>query len=307
VTGGPEVNGSWSSLTRPPLRQEALRRGLVEGPAATWRALDVVPVTGSTNADVAARARAGEPGGYVLLADEQTAGRGRRDRVWESPARSGLAMSVLLRPAVPVAALGWVPLLGGLAVTEALRTVCGLQAALKWPNDVLVPVPDPVTGRLPRDPAGKVAGLLAEAVPGAGPQEVGAVVLGIGLNVSQDAAELPVPQATSLRLAGSATTDRDTVARAVLRALAERYGAWLAAGGDPVASGIASAYRETCVTIGRPVQVLLPDSSTLLGQAEGVDDEGRLLVRPRRAGRAESETVLPLSAGDVVHVRAEGA
>jgi BirA family biotin operon repressor/biotin-[acetyl-CoA-carboxylase] ligase len=143
----------------------------------------------------------------------------------------------------------------------------------------------------------KVCGILAEVVHEAG----GAVVLGAGINVSQDAAELPVPQATSLALAGSATTDRDTVARAYLRALAGRYRAWREAEGDPVRSGLGAAYRESCGTLGRRVRVHLPDDQWLEGTAEQVDAVGRLVVLDD-AGR---ERVL--AAGDVVHVRPAGS
>ncbi|MFI7588307.1 biotin--[acetyl-CoA-carboxylase] ligase [Spongisporangium articulatum] len=305
----------WSDLDRPPLDAAALRRALLASSNAApgapgWRALDVVQVTGSTNADVVARAGAGEEAGYVLLAEDQTAGRGRRERAWSSPPRAGLALSVLLRPAVPADRLSWVPLLGGLAVASALRRTCGLPAVVKWPNDVLVPVPQ-ADGRLSPDAVGKVSGLLAEVVPAPGgspgaARQSPAVVLGIGVNVTQEQDELPVPTATSLRLAGAAVTDRFTVAKAVLRELAERYDRWTAADGDPRA-GLAAAYREACDTIGRDVTVHLPDGSgltgaTLTGRCEGVDDEGRLLVAPVGPDGSVSE-VRALSVGDVVHVR----
>jgi BirA family biotin operon repressor/biotin-[acetyl-CoA-carboxylase] ligase len=267
----------WLDLDRPPLREQDLRRALTEGPDAPWAALDVVGETGSTNADLAQRARDGAPDRSVLVAEHQSAGRGRRDRVWESPPRAGIAVSVLLRPAVPPSRWAWLGMLAALAVTDALRTDCGLDAVLKWPNDVLV------DGR-------KIAGLLSVTAPPDG------VVVGIGLNVSQTADELPVPTATSLRLAGSAVTDRDPVLRAVLRRLARRYDAWLAAGG----SGVAPAYRERCDTIGRAVRVELPDGA-VEGRADGVDDDGRLLVLPAGADRP-----LALSVGDVVHIRPAG-
>jgi BirA family biotin operon repressor/biotin-[acetyl-CoA-carboxylase] ligase len=174
--------------------------------------------------------------------------------------------------------------MAGVAVTDALIRVCGLPATLKWPNDVLVPAP-------PNGAESKVAGLLAEVVANKG------VVVGLGLNVSQDVDELPVPTATSLRLAGSATTDRDTVVRAVLRALSERYRAFVDADRPGAgATGLAAVYRERCSTLGRTVQVHLPDETVVTGQAEGVDDQGRLLLRTQ----AQTRT---LSVGDVVHIR----
>jgi BirA family biotin operon repressor/biotin-[acetyl-CoA-carboxylase] ligase len=284
------MTSRWNDLSRPPLRATPLSKALTTGPDPAWRQIDVVEETGSTNADLIERAKAGEAAGAVLVADHQKAGRGRRDRSWESPPRAGLAVSVLWRPEPPADRWSWLTLMAGLAVTDALIQTCGLPATLKWPNDVLVPA----DGR-PGAELLKVGGLLAEVIhTDSGP----VVVLGLGLNVSQDADELPVPTATSLRLAGSAITDRDTVLRVVLRALATRYRDWTAVAGDP-REGLAAEYRERCSTIGRSVQVHLPDGGTLDGLAEGVDDEGRLLVRENRPDAA----VRALSAGDVVHIR----
>src|SRR5205085_2011813 len=161
--------------------------------------VEVLDSTTSTNEVVAARARADEPHGLVVVAEEQTSGRGRLDRTWLSPPRAGLTFSVLVRPDLPLERLGWVPLLAGLGVAQAIRRQCEVDAQLKWPNDVLI------DGR-------KVCGLLAEAVGGA-------VVLGIGLNVSTRADELPVAEATSLAMEGAAMTDRVVLLRAILRGL----------------------------------------------------------------------------------------
>ena len=166
------------------------RAGPVDGapPPAGWRQLRRVATTGSTNADLVALAAAGEPAGLVLVADEQTAGRGRLGRGWTAPPGSGLTFSVLLRPHRAAAHLGWLPLLTGLAVVEAVRSVTGVPAELKWPNDVVV---------RGDGGEGKLAGILAERLggPGAG---AGAVVVGVGLNVSMSTDELPVHTATSL-------------------------------------------------------------------------------------------------------------
>jgi BirA family biotin operon repressor/biotin-[acetyl-CoA-carboxylase] ligase len=304
MDGASPAAGAWSDLDRPPLSQAALRRALTDGPLAAWRALDVLPRTASTNADALARAAAGEPEGLVVVTDHQSAGRGRLDRSWQAPPRAAIAVSVLLRPGSPTAApdgaqlpavdperWSWLPLLAGVAAVDALTRTCGLAARLKWPNDVLVPrAPGPAA---PADGApGKVCGILAElAATPSGP----AVVVGAGINVSQRDDELAVPTATSLALAGAATTDRDTVLRAYLRALADRYRAWREAAGNPRGSGIAAAYREACLTIGLEVAVELPGDA-VQGLADGVDDAGRLLVRSAAGVRA-------LAAGDVVHVR----
>ena len=212
----------WSDLDRPPLNAVALRRALVRsgGHDGLWTEVEVVQNTGSTNSDLVALATAGKAEeGAVLVAEEQNAGRGRLDRQWTAPARSGLFFSVLLKPAeVPVERWGWLPLLTGVAVATGLSRAAGVDTALKWPNDLLVTVDGAER---------KTGGILAER---AGPD---GVVVGIGINVTLRQDELPVPTAGSLALAGAATTDRDTILRAVLRSLEQWYGKWRSAGGDP--------------------------------------------------------------------------
>lgn len=254
------VPSPYGDLDRPPLRLRSLQRALAPD---GWR-VEVLSQTASTNAVVAERARAGEAGGLVVVAEAQTAGRGRLDRSWLSPPRAGLTFSVLVRPELPAAQWPWLPLWTGLAVAAALRDRAEVDAVLKWPNDVLI-------GER------KVCGVLAE-VP-----EAGAAVLGIGLNVTTGAEELPHAQATSLRLEQAATTDRDTVLRAVLRALIRVLA-------DPEQAR--ADYRALCRTVGRGVRVELPGDRAVQGTAEGVDDDGRLVVEGQAYG-----------AGDVVHLR----
>ncbi|WP_345673790.1 biotin--[acetyl-CoA-carboxylase] ligase [Yinghuangia aomiensis] len=264
----------WTDLERPPLRERELQRALVRG-GGLWRDVVVLPETGSSNADVAARS--GEAEGLVVVAESQTAGRGRLDRTWTAPPRSGLFLSMLLKPVdVPVQRWGWLPLLTGVAAARAMSRAGGIDVRLKWPNDLLV-------GER------KLAGILAERA-GEG------VVVGIGLNVTLAEDELPVPTATSLALAGSITTDRDPLLRALLREFEDWYVRWREAGGDARASGLLAAYTDTCATIGRRVRVQLPAGRTLVGTATGIDDDGRLVV----AGPDGPE---PVGAGDVVHVR----
>ncbi|MFG3679186.1 biotin--[acetyl-CoA-carboxylase] ligase [Micromonospora chalcea] len=285
----------YTDLDRPPLSAARLRRALV-APNGPWRRLELLAETGSTNADAVAAARAGEPEGLVVVAERQTSGRGRRGRVWQSPPRAGLATSVLLRPGeadaergwapVPVTGYGWLPLLAGVALVEAVRLLAELDARLKWPNDLLVD-------------GAKCAGVLAEAVPGENDRPPG-IVVGVGLNVTLRADELPenptgLP-ATSLQLAGATATDRDPLLRALLRSLADWYERWRDAGGDAEASGLREAYLAGCATIGRQVRVLLPDGSEAHGTATGVDADGQLLVETD-AG------TLRLAAGDVLHLR----
>ena len=282
-----------SERNRPPLRESSLRTALLV-PGGFWSDLRVVPVTGSTNADVATAARSGTPEGVVVVAERQTAGRGRLDRRWLAPPRAGLTFSVLLRPGadLPTHRSGWLSLLGGVALAEAVQRLALVSANLKWPNDVLVPL-------LAADQAtrGKFAGLLAEAVPGAD-----AVVLGIGVNVTQTAAELPAPPdpdampATSLALAGATGIDREALLIAILERLADWYGRWRRAEGDPDESGLRAAYRRMCLTLGREVTVSLPNGGQIHGTASDVDADGRIVVRADDGEHA-------LTAGDVRHVR----
>jgi len=238
--------------------------------------VEVVEQTGSTNALVSARAVAGAPEGLVLAAEHQTSGRGRLDRVWETPPRAALTFSVLLRPHAAAPDWTWLPLLAGVAVARSLRDA-GLPADLKWPNDVLV-------GGL------KLAGILLERVDTpAGP----AAVVGIGINVSTTAEELPVDTATSMALAG-ADTDRTDLLLRVLDHLNSEYAAWLEPGGHET---LRARYVSLCPTVrGAALHVLLPGGEELSGVGDGLTDSGALLVQTGSGHRT-------VSAGDVVHVR----
>ncbi|AJE85226.1 MULTISPECIES: biotin--[acetyl-CoA-carboxylase] ligase [Streptomyces] len=286
-----EPGGRWSDLDRPPLDAASLRRALVR-PGSLWTSLEVVPSTGSTNTDLTAAADALDEG-TVLVAEEQNAGRGRLERRWNAPARSGLFFSVLVRPGdaregaepVPVERWGWLPLLAGVATATALSRTAGVDTALKWPNDLLVTV-----GAEER----KTGGILAERAG------TGAVVVGIGLNVSLRTDELPVPGAGSLALAGAASTDRDPILRAILRSFAQWYGDWREAGGDPGLSGLQETYAAGCATLGRRVRAELPGGGQIIGEAVAVDGDGRLVLATQD-GIQE-----PVGAGDIVHLKAAG-
>lgn len=239
-----------------------------------WRQIDKVASTGSTNADV--RMRANEPEGLVLVADEQTAGRGRLGRVWATPAGSGVAVSVLLRPdAVAPGLWGWLPLLVGIAAADAVRQVSDCTARLKWPNDIVVD-------------DRKLGGILVERIDApAGP----AAVAGLGLNVSLLRGQLPVPTATSLLIETGAAIDREALIDAYLRQLMTTYRQWCSG------TSLHAAYRAVSTTIGRRVSIALPDRTGLSGEAVDVDELGRLVVR------ADDDDVVHVSAGDVQHLR----
>lgn len=266
-------------MVRPPLRVPELPAG------GLWTAVRVVDETGSTNADVAAAAGAGVPEGLVLIAEHQHAGRGRLGRGWASPPRAGLTLSVLLRPppVVPVVRWGWLPLLAGVALARAVRRLAGVEARLKWPNDLLVH-------------ARKCGGILTELAADR------AVVVGIGLNVTQTGPELPpaapdAPPPTSLALAGARDVDRGRLLHGLLGELARWYGAWRDAAGDADACGLHTAYVADCATVGQAVRTQLPDGREIVGTATAVDAEGRLVLAPDTGG------VRVIAAGDVVHVR----
>ncbi|MFH9427033.1 biotin--[acetyl-CoA-carboxylase] ligase [Streptomyces sp. NPDC017615] len=273
----------WSDLDRPPLAATGLRRALVQE-GGLWSSVDVVQRTGSTNSDLVARASSGTAReGAVLVAEEQTAGRGRLDRRWTAPPRSGLFFSVLLRPAeVPLERWGWLPLLTGVAVATGLSRAAGVDTALKWPNDLLVTVDGEER---------KAGGILAERAGEDG------VVVGVGLNVTLRADELPVPGAGSLLLADAVSTDRDTLLRSVLRSLETWYDRWRAAGGDPVTSTLQETYAAGCATLGREVRAELPGDRDLVGEAVAVDGDGRLVIATARGTREA------VGAGDIVHLR----
>jgi BirA family transcriptional regulator, biotin operon repressor / biotin---[acetyl-CoA-carboxylase] ligase len=242
--------------------------------------VEVVEEAGSTNALVAERAQADGPEGLVIVAEHQTAGRGRLDRTWETSARSALTFSVLLRPTAAAATWPWIPLLTGYEVSRALRAA-GFDATVKWPNDVLLRRHDGAER--------KVAGILVERVETAGGP---AAVVGIGVNVGMTSDELPVAEATSLAIEGAAP-DRTELLGLLLDTLWEGYVAWQE-GGETATAHLAASYAAACSTIGRPVRVDLPSGGALTGTATGIDPAGRLLVD----GTA-------VSAGDVLHVRSE--
>jgi BirA family transcriptional regulator, biotin operon repressor / biotin---[acetyl-CoA-carboxylase] ligase len=255
----------------------ALDPGALDVPG--WR-VEVLEESPSTNAYVAERAHAGAAPGLAVAAEHQTAGRGRLDRVWVTPPRAALTVSLLVSPErVPLARWPWLPLLTGLAVREAVRRTAGVECALKWPNDVLV-------GER------KLAGILVERVE----RPAGAVaVVGIGVNVTTTRDELPVDTATSLAIEGAESPDRTRLLAGLLAHFARRYDGWVATAGE----GLRPSYTSACSTLGRRVRVDLPTGERLDGVAVDVDEDGRLVVDDGHRRRA-------LGAGDVVHVRGGG-
>jgi BirA family biotin operon repressor/biotin-[acetyl-CoA-carboxylase] ligase len=239
---------------------------------ATWTVAHYVTLD-STNQHALAAARDGAAAGLVVVADEQTAGRGRLGRTWVAPPGAALLLSVLLRPRIAPDQLHRLTVAGALAMAEAVEIVCGLRPSLKWPNDLLV-------GER------KLAGVLAEAdIDGV---DVKAVVVGIGLNVQWD--ELPSDLAgiaTSCSAETGRPVSRTDVLDAFLRRATVRFG-------DLDAAFV--EYRTRLATLGRAVRVELA-SGSVRGIAVDIKPDGTLLVETAVDG------VVEITAGDVVHLR----
>jgi BirA family biotin operon repressor/biotin-[acetyl-CoA-carboxylase] ligase len=240
-----------------------------------------LPRTGSTNDVLKELAATGAPEGTVVIADEQTAGRGRFDRRWLAPPGTCLLLSILFRPSLPASQVSHLTMLTALAATDAIETLTGLKVALKWPNDLIVPA---ATGWR------KLAGMLTET-SFAG-QEVTWAVVGIGINVN-------VPPAAVAELAADATsilaetgqeTDRAALLQHLLAGVERRY-ARLRAGETPCAE-----WASRLATLGQRVQV---DASgeRYSGTAEAVDEDGALLLR------TDDGHLRRLLAGDVTLLR----
>lgn len=275
---------------------------------------------GSTNDELRRLATgadaSGWPHGSVVVTDDQTAGRGRMGRTWLAPTGKTLAISVLIRPgeldgALPIDAFGWLPLVAGAAMTETVRDEVdraaaarpadeadgsgGVDVTLKWPNDVLVS-------------GFKVCGILSELVPDqAAPDQAApdraaphqsSVIIGTGLNLTLDEHDLPTLTSTSLLLATGRRPDPDAVLADYLERLLALVADLAAGHGDAVASGLADRVAALCGTLGQEVRVSLPGGGELLGTAERIDRDGRLVVRDRENGEPQA-----VAAGDVTHLR----
>ncbi|MGO4691555.1 biotin--[acetyl-CoA-carboxylase] ligase [Glaciibacter sp. 2TAF33] len=291
---------------------------------------EYLPEAGSTNDVLVEHAMGTDAAAWpdlsVVVTDSQTQGRGRLGRSWLAPTGKSLAISVLLRPSVnrePLGAehFGWFPLLAGAAMTIAVREVVEAATAtaaaaahapsdgqrtgkssgkknpahngtepedaaprhevtLKWPNDVLID-------------GYKVSGILSELLPGAN-----GLVVGAGLNVALDEHDLPTLTSTSLLLVTGRAPDPDAVLARYLTELGRLYRRYLAAGGDPVASGLRAEVAELCGTLGEAVRVELPGGADLVGTAVDLDVHGRLVVRDQADNELQA-----VAAGDVTHLR----
>ena len=216
----------------------------------------------STNTEVKRRAAAGAAEGLAVLAEGQTAGRGRRGRSFQSLSGKGLYLSVLLRPAVSLAELSQLTAWTAVAVCRGIQSCCGAEPQIKWTNDILL------NGK-------KLCGVLTELELEAESAAPSHVVVGLGVNVSQTAADFG-PEladiATSLELEGFSVR-RAELAGQILAALDDLYAAFPAGKADYL-----SDYRARCATTGREVLLLRGDAQ-VPAFAEAVDDDFGLVVR----------------------------
>lgn len=268
------------AMTESALPDAARLRELLAG--TRWHTVEAVAETGSTNADLIARADDPALAGTVRIAGFQSAGRGRHARVWKTP-HGQLAMSaaVLVRPC-DAERVGWLSLLTGLAVRDALSAVAGVEAELKWPNDVLAPSDDD-------GPAGKLSGILSEFRPL--PDGGGIAVIGTGVNVDLDPSSVDGATAASVSGLAGRHVDGTEVAAAYLRALSDRLADW-----PEHVERLVASYRASSATLGRRVRLILPGDVEVIGDAVDVDDQGRIIVNG-------PDGPVVASAGDVTHLR----
>ena len=266
----------------------------------------------STNDWLLGEARRGAPEGLVALARHQSAGRGRLGRRWDAPPGSALLVSVLLRPMAPPGSLFAATAAVAIAAADACLQVAGVEASIKWPNDLVVPT---AAG------TAKVAGILAESDAGAAGGDPGsvAVVVGLGLNVAwapegatSVQAQMATPGAGRLPARRPGTRKPDAQEEEATPPLADRLlEAFLAALGPRAAAlgspegraGVLDELRERCVTIGREVRVELGGGASLSGTAVGVDPAGRLVVSAAGGEGDGAPRQTAVAAGDVVHLR----
>lgn len=262
----PTVLAVGNELHRAALRESELQAEL----SPYWR-VSVVDITGSTQSDLAESIRMNSAkDGDVLIANYQSAGKGRLDREFIAAPSSALLFSLYKKVARPREEWNFLALLTALSITEALRDLDHTNDfKVKWPNDVLVKEK-------------KIAGLLCQAV------EDG-VIVGIGLNVSMQFEELPVESATSLLLENSAELDRNIIVKNILQNFQGKYALWNLHG----SSQFISDYEKVCSSLNRQIQITTPNLESKQAMATGVTQLGELIL----------EDGSHVNSADIVHLR----
>ena len=258
------------------LRQSDIKPGLKT--RVIGKAIHLLSEVASTNTLAMEMAASGTPEGTVVISETQTGGKGRLGRKWISP-KGNLYLSVVLRPNVPMHKAPLITLMGAVAVASTIRTTCGLAAGIKWPNDILI------SGK-------KVGGLLTEM--SAEQDRIRHIVLGIGVDVNMEMGELSLEVrslATTLSAEAGTKINRTALLQQLLRDLESWYQKFLKNDAD-----ILEEWKQLNLTIGSRVTVSGAGES-LEGLAQGVDNEGRLIVR------LDDGTIRTVAAGDVTIVK----
>ena len=274
----------------PPLTRNTIHSTL----STTWlgRRIELFDSIPSTNREAVRLAQADVEHGTVVIADSQTAGRGRLSRVWFSPPGANLYCSIVLKATRPperlMEWLSWLPLISALAAAEAIEAVSSLHVSVKWPNDLLIS-------------ERKVGGILCESGTGAGSKPF--QVIGIGLNVNVDQQDWPEElreSATSIWCAQGCVVDRNRLLAQLLLEL-EHCLDELALHGT---RRLALAYGQRCSTIGHPIQATLANGDLVVGIAEYIGYDGSLRVQPQatQPGSKKPE-ILYLRVADIIHLR----
>jgi BirA family biotin operon repressor/biotin-[acetyl-CoA-carboxylase] ligase len=227
----------------------------------------VVDLTTSTQDDLANKITAGDArSGDVIVANYQSAGRGRLDRTFIAPPSTALLFSLYLEPKRSRDNWGFIPLLAGYSIADTLRKVKA-NILVKWPNDLLI---DEM----------KLGGIISTAA-GSG------VIIGIGINVSTTVAELPVERATSLAIAGVTKLDRNFLLSLLLNAFEKDFTEW------DQGESFLEKYSQLSATQGREITIVGPSESTIRACAKSFDEQGRLLLEDGQI----------VTVGDVIHLR----
>ena len=274
----------------PPLTRDTIQSTL--SATRLGRRIELFDCLPSTNREAAQFAQAEVEHGTVVVADSQTAGRGRLSRTWFSPPGANLYCSIILRVMRPPERLtewlSWLPLISALAAAEAIEQVSSIHVSVKWPNDLLIS-------------ERKVGGILCES--GTGSRSDPFQIIGIGINVNVDHEDWPadlLDSATSIWQERKIVVDRNRLLAQLLIELEQCVDELAIHGTDR----IALAYSQRCSTIGHTIQATLATGAVLIGLAEGVGQDGSLRVRPQAAqpGSGTPE-VVHLRVADIIHVR----
>ena len=242
----------------------------------------------STNTFALEIARNPTPQGTVVLADKQTAGRGRLHRKWLSPPGVNIYGSIIFSLQGQFQDLGWIPLMAGAAIAQAIEETTAINIHLKWPNDILVN-------------AQKVGGILCESFKRDSTETC--VVIGFGINVNLSESAIPKDLksiATSLHIHARHLIDRYQLLQSIISSIEQGWEGLTSQGPQ----GCHQAYNPRCSTLGEQVQVQFPDGKTIEGIAQSIGKQGQLQIIPSPSGRHEqSAKIVDVHSGDIHHIR----